>query len=73
MPSPPIYEKESEPIIAQPERVVPAPISPAQPIIEEHAFKQITTKRQIENQDEETSADFIDEDAKKVYLVRLKH
>lgn len=41
-------------------------------IIEFLAFKQITTKRQVENQDEETNVDYIDENSKKVIDQTLK-
>ncbi|KAI6177294.1 hypothetical protein M3Y97_00891100 [Aphelenchoides bicaudatus] len=63
-------QREPPPAKIIPREATPEP--PAQPIIEEHAFKQITTKRQIENQDEETNVDYIDEDGKKPvrFLVR---
>uniref|UniRef100_A0A1I7Z1R3 WW domain-containing protein n=1 Tax=Steinernema glaseri TaxID=37863 RepID=A0A1I7Z1R3_9BILA len=46
----------------------PRQVAPAQPVITEHAFKQTTTKRRVENRDEseENDAGFDDDDRKPV-------
>ncbi|GMT19132.1 hypothetical protein PFISCL1PPCAC_28649, partial [Pristionchus fissidentatus] len=54
-PSPPVYAPPSRPT-PQPPRVSPPPpqiiqLPPQQPVIEEHAFKQTTTKRRVENEE----------------------
>ncbi|CAD5217773.1 unnamed protein product [Bursaphelenchus okinawaensis] len=64
-PTPPIYAEESkhDPYPLPPQNPPAAPISPAppeEPVIEEHVFKQVTTKRTVENHDE--SEDFIEAD-----------
>ncbi|KAF8358555.1 feh-1 [Pristionchus pacificus] len=54
-PSTPVYAPPSRPT-PQPPRVSPPPpqiiqLPPQQPVIEEHAFKQTTTKRRVENEE----------------------
>uniref|UniRef100_A0A7E4VDR7 PID domain-containing protein n=1 Tax=Panagrellus redivivus TaxID=6233 RepID=A0A7E4VDR7_PANRE len=44
-----------------PEPQVIQQLPPAQPIIEEHAFKQTTTKRRVENQDESDREEIIED------------
>ncbi|KAE9555859.1 hypothetical protein FO519_000944 [Halicephalobus sp. NKZ332] len=55
-PSPPapqrVFENQYVQVQTEPEPPIIQQLPPPQPIIEEHAFKQTTTKRRIENQDE---------------------
>uniref|UniRef100_A0AC34QHS4 Uncharacterized protein n=1 Tax=Panagrolaimus sp. JU765 TaxID=591449 RepID=A0AC34QHS4_9BILA len=44
--------QREKPVQTEPEPPIIQQLPPPQPIIEEHAFKQTTTKRRVENQDE---------------------
>ena len=67
-PSPPAPQRifENQYVQVQTEPEPPVVLPPPQPVIEEHAFKQTTTKRRIENQDESDQEIIADEPQSKV-------